>query len=128
VDLEKVQQALWRRVRAEPLYLPPPGRRPGRSPLWPLRGENHWRSPYLVIANRDAQSKDYQVLEQLYRPSHADYTYAVKYGHRDPRGEGRSSARETAGAGSGRIRSPTDAAGFFARAAHIGLDNGDWAL
>jgi chorismate synthase len=35
-------------------------------------------------------------LEQLYRPSHADYTYAVKYGHRDPRGGGRSSARETA--------------------------------
>ncbi len=51
----------------------------------------------LRIANQDARSADYDELARLYRPSHADYTYSAKYGHRDPRGGGRSSARITAG-------------------------------
>jgi chorismate synthase len=50
----------------------------------------------LVIDNSDPRSKDYEHLKDAYRPSHADYTYDVKYGHRDYRGGGRSSARETA--------------------------------
>lgn len=50
----------------------------------------------LLIPNEDQRSKDYDHLEDAYRPSHADYTYEVKYGHRDHRGGGRSSARETA--------------------------------
>lgn len=50
----------------------------------------------LVIENQDQRSKDYSHLESTFRPSHADYTYEVKYGHRDYRGGGRSSARETA--------------------------------
>jgi chorismate synthase len=50
----------------------------------------------LLIRNADARSKDYSHIADKYRPSHADYTYAVKYGHRDYRGGGRSSARETA--------------------------------
>ncbi len=49
-----------------------------------------------LIQNKDAKSKDYDHLKEVYRPSHADYTYASKYGHRDHRGGGRSSARETA--------------------------------
>lgn len=49
-----------------------------------------------VIANEDQRSKDYGHLAQAFRPSHADYTYQQKYGHRDHRGGGRSSARETA--------------------------------
>jgi chorismate synthase len=49
-----------------------------------------------IIPNEDAKSADYSHLEQGFRPSHADYTYAQKYGHRDHRGGGRSSARETA--------------------------------
>jgi chorismate synthase len=49
----------------------------------------------VVVRNTDQRSKDYQPLKDLYRPSHADYTYAVKYGVRDFRGGGRSSARET---------------------------------
>ncbi|MBM3165581.1 MAG: chorismate synthase [Bacteroidetes bacterium] len=49
-----------------------------------------------VIENRDVQSKDYETFKESYRPSHADYSYDQKYGHRDPRGGGRSSARETA--------------------------------
>ena len=50
----------------------------------------------LVIENQDQRSKDYSHIENAFRPSHADYTYQVKYGFRDHRGGGRSSARETA--------------------------------
>lgn len=50
----------------------------------------------LFIRNRDANSKPYEVLRQLFRPGHADYTYFKKYGHFDFRGGGRASARETA--------------------------------
>lgn len=48
------------------------------------------------IKNSNQKSKDYDHLKDLYRPSHADYTYDIKYGIRDYRGGGRSSARETA--------------------------------
>lgn len=50
----------------------------------------------LLIHNQDQRSKDYSHIKDKYRPSHADYTYQVKYGIRDYRGGGRSSARETA--------------------------------
>jgi chorismate synthase len=50
----------------------------------------------LLIRNRDQRSKDYGEIKDQYRPGHADYTYDVKYGFRDYRGGGRSSARETA--------------------------------
>ena len=50
----------------------------------------------LVIENQDQRSKDYSHLENTFRPSHADFTYQEKYGIRDYRGGGRSSARETA--------------------------------
>ncbi len=49
-----------------------------------------------IIKNKGQHSEDYDALKDLYRPSHADYTYQAKYGHRDPRGGGRASARETA--------------------------------
>lgn len=49
-----------------------------------------------VIENTNQKSKDYSHIKDTYRPSHADYTYDQKYGHRDYRGGGRSSARETA--------------------------------
>ncbi|MGA9333954.1 MAG: chorismate synthase [Rudaea sp.] len=49
----------------------------------------------LLIRNTDARSKDYAEVAQTFRPGHADYTYWQKYGIRDPRGGGRSSARET---------------------------------
>lgn len=49
-----------------------------------------------TIANTNAKPKDYSHLKDTYRPSHADYTYDAKYGVRDYRGGGRSSARETA--------------------------------
>lgn len=49
-----------------------------------------------IIRNRDQRSEDYEHLKDVYRPSHADYTYQAKYGIRDHRGGGRASARETA--------------------------------
>ena len=60
----------------------------------------------LLIRNQDQRSKDYGEIAQQFRPGHADYTYWHKYGLRDPRGGGRSSARLTA---------PTVAAGAVAR-------------
>lgn len=50
----------------------------------------------MIIRNEDQRSKDYSHISAQFRPSHADYTYQVKYGVRDYRGGGRSSARETA--------------------------------
>jgi chorismate synthase len=50
----------------------------------------------LMIENVDQRSKDYSEIKERYRPGHADYTYDAKYGIRDYRGGGRSSARETA--------------------------------
>src|ERR1700750_91812 len=60
----------------------------------------------LLIRNEDARSKDYAKIASSFRPGHADYTYLRKYGIRDPRGGGRSSARLTA---------PAVAAGAVAR-------------
>ncbi|MBO4445214.1 MAG: chorismate synthase [Bacteroidaceae bacterium] len=85
-------------------------RRPGKSDLTTSRNEPdtpEFLSGVLdgvttgtpigfIIRNRDQRSADYDSLKDLYRPSHADYTYDIKYGIRDHRGGGRSSARETA--------------------------------
>lgn len=60
----------------------------------------------LLIRNTDARSKDYSNIVDTFRPGHADFTYTHKYGERDPRGGGRSSARLTA---------PTVAAGAIAK-------------
>jgi chorismate synthase len=60
----------------------------------------------LLIRNTDQRSKDYSDIARTFRPGHADYTYLQKYGRRDPRGGGRSSARLTA---------PMVAAGAVAR-------------
>jgi chorismate synthase len=49
-----------------------------------------------IIRNKDQRSEDYEKMKDVFRPSHADYTYTEKYGVRDHRGGGRSSARETA--------------------------------
>ena len=50
----------------------------------------------LIIYNEDMRSKDYNDIKDKFRPGHADFTYFKKYGIRDYRGGGRSSARETA--------------------------------
>ncbi|MCP9200437.1 chorismate synthase [Gramella sp. GC03-9] len=97
IDVEKVQNDLDRR-------------RPGQSAIVTQRKEPDTVEFYsgifegkstgtpigFVIRNANQKSKDYSHIKDTYRPSHADYTYDEKYGVRDYRGGGRSSARETA--------------------------------
>lgn len=61
-----------------------------------FEGKTTGTSVSLMIRNQDARSKDYSAIKDKFRPGHADYTYWKKYGIRDYRGGGRSSARETA--------------------------------
>ncbi|MDP1725157.1 MAG: chorismate synthase [Bacteroidota bacterium] len=96
VDLELIKNDLNRR-------------RPGQSNITTSRGEpdefeiisgvfegKTLGTPIAVLVkNKDQKPEDYSELKDLYRPSHADFTYQEKYGHRDYRGGGRQSARET---------------------------------
>jgi chorismate synthase len=61
-----------------------------------FEGQTTGASIGFIIKNTNQKSKDYSDIKQTFRPSHADYTYTKKYGLRDYRGGGRSSARETA--------------------------------
>ena len=61
-----------------------------------FEGQTTGTSIGFIIKNTNQKSKDYSDIKQTFRPSHADYTYTKKYGIRDFRGGGRSSARETA--------------------------------
>lgn len=96
IDIELIQKDLERR-------------KPGQSKITTQRkepdqieflsgvfeGKTQGTPIAFVIWNKDQHSKDYNDLKDIYRPSHADYTYMQKYGTRDHRGGGRSSARET---------------------------------
>jgi chorismate synthase len=88
----------------------------------------------MLIENTDQRSKDYSEIAKRYRPGHADYTYDLKYGVRDYRGGGRSSARETAArvAAGGLARLVVPGATVRAALVQIGehrinRDNWDWA-
>src|SRR5918993_1523167 len=84
-------------------------RRPGQSKVTTQRkeedepeilsgvyeGRTTGTSVAILIRNEDQRSRDYANIADKYRPGHADYTFDAKYGFRDPRGGGRSSARET---------------------------------
>jgi len=97
IDLDAVQAELGRR-------------RPGQSAIVTQRnetdtvqflsgifeGKTTGMPIGFIIPNDDQKSDDYAHIKDVYRPSHADYTYDKKYGNRDYRGGGRSSARETA--------------------------------
>jgi chorismate synthase len=86
-------------------------RRPGQSSLTTTRkegdeveilsglfeGRTTGAPVAMLVRNQDQRSGDYAAFKDVYRPSHADYAYDAKYGHRDWRGGGRSSARETIG-------------------------------
>ena len=85
----------------------------------------------LVIDNVDARSKDYDAIAETYRPGHADYTYDVKYGLRDPRGSGRASARETAarvaaGAVARKIVPDMKVRGALVQMGEIDIDRNEW--
>jgi chorismate synthase len=97
INIDKIQEQLRKR-------------RPGQSDITSQRNESD-KVDFLsgifnnktlgtpigfVIQNNDAKSKDYNQIKDVFRPSHADFTYQTKYGIRDYRGGGRSSARETA--------------------------------
>ena len=96
VDMDFIQQELDRR-------------RPGQSSLTTSRRESDkviflsgiyegktTGAPIgFIVKNEDQQSGDYDEMKDVFRPSHADFVYQMKYGIRDPRGGGRSSARET---------------------------------
>ncbi len=97
IDLERVQQALRRRRPGQSAYTSPRQETDAVQVLSGLYEGRTIGAPLtLWIPNTDARPHDYEPLASIYRPSHADYTYAQKYKHRDPRGGGRSSARETA--------------------------------
>lgn len=97
LDLEQIQQEMERR-------------KPGQSAIVTQRkepdtvkflsgifeGKTTGTPIGFIIENANQKSKDYSHIKDVYRPSHADYTYDQKYGNRDYRGGGRSSARETA--------------------------------
>lgn len=88
----------------------------------------------LMIENTDQRSKDYSEIRDRYRPGHADYTYDEKYGIRDYRGGGRSSARETASrVAAGAVARKVLGDDVIIRAAlvqigehHINPENWDW--
>lgn len=88
----------------------------------------------LLIRNTDQKSKDYSKIKDLFRPGHADYTYHQKYGVRDYRGGGRSSARETAmrvAAGAIakkylREQCGVEVRGYLAQLGPIVIDTVDW--
>ena len=89
----------------------------------------------LIIHNTDQKSKDYSKIKDRFRPGHADYTYQQKYGIRDYRGGGRSSARETAmrvAAGAIakkylRLKYGTEVRGYLAQLGPLSLDLKDWS-
>src|SRR5262249_61351740 len=60
-----------------------------------FEGRTTGTSLAILVRNQDQRSRDYEDIKHTYRPGHADYTYDAKYGFRDYRGGGRSSARET---------------------------------
>lgn len=99
-----------------------------------FEGKTTGTSIGLMIENVDQRSKDYGEIKDKYRPGHADYTYISKYGIRDYRGGGRSSARETAmrvaaGAIARKILGPEiQIRGALVQVGveHINRDNWDW--
>ena len=96
IDLEAIELALSRRRGGES-RLATPRREPDHVRI--LSGIYEGRTTgtplAFLVENEDVRSGDYARLADIYRPGHADFTYEAKYGHRDPRGGGRASARET---------------------------------
>lgn len=88
----------------------------------------------LLIENTDQRSKDYSTIKDQFRPAHADYTYMQKYGIRDYRGGGRSSARETAmrvaaGAVAKKVLKETwgiEVRGYLSQLGPISIESVDW--
>jgi chorismate synthase len=101
-----------------------------------FEGKTTGTSIGLVIENEDQKSRDYESIKDQFRPAHADYTYQQKYGVRDYRGGGRSSARETAmrvAAGAVAKKYLLESAGikirgYLSQMGNIKVEQVDWAL
>ncbi len=107
IEVADVQVELDRRRVGQSKVTTPRGEKDAAEILSGVFDGRTTGAPVSIITyNKDADSSKYDNLRDVFRPGHADYTYWAKYGHRDHRGGGRSSARETWG----RV-----AAGVFAR-------------
>lgn len=100
-----------------------------------FEGKTTGTSIGLLIENTDQRSKDYSKIKDRFRPMHADYTYAQKYGDRDYRGGGRSSARETAmRVAAGAIakkylkQQGIEVRGYLSQLGPIKAENFDWSV
>lgn len=97
IDTIAIEKALARRRPGQSIYTTPRKEEDTVSFLSGLYKNQTTGAPIaFVIENKDVREKDYEPLSKIFRPGHADYPYLSKYGIRDPRGGGRSSARETA--------------------------------
>tara|TARA_R110002050_G_scaffold204327_1_gene339641 strand:- start:132604 stop:133689 length:1086 start_codon:yes stop_codon:yes gene_type:complete len=97
LDLDAIQMELDRRKPGQSIISTPRSEEDKVVILSGVfEGKTTGTSIGFTIKNKDYRSKDYDQLKNIYRPSHADFTYDAKYGFRDHRGGGRSSARETA--------------------------------
>lgn len=96
LDIDKIQHELNRRRPGQSAIVTP---RDEKDRVKILSGVFEGRTTGqpigFIVENADQHSSDYDNIRNLFRPSHADYTYTMKYGLRDHRGGGRSSARET---------------------------------
>lgn len=98
IDNEGIRQQLRRRRPGQSIYTTQRNETDEFEILSGIHDGVTLGSPVcIIIRNEDQRPDDYDELAQIYRPGHADYTYTVKYGNRDHRGGGRSSARITAG-------------------------------
>lgn len=98
LTVEDIQKDLDRRRVGQSKVTTPRGERDAAEILSGVYEDVTTGAPIsLITYNKDADSSKYDNLREVFRPGHADYTYWRKYGHRDHRGGGRSSARETWG-------------------------------
>lgn len=98
LTVEDIQADLDRRRVGQSKVTTPRGERDAAEILSGVYEDVTTGAPISIITyNKDADSSKYDNLREVFRPGHADYTYWKKYGHRDHRGGGRSSARETWG-------------------------------
>jgi chorismate synthase len=96
LDFEHIQAVLNRRRPGQSTLVSPRNERDEVEFLSGIyQGKTTGTPIGFILRNHDQRPEDYAQLNTAYRPSHADFTYDQKYGHRDPRGGGRSSARET---------------------------------
>lgn len=96
ISKEEIQQELDRRRPGQSSIVTPRNEKDSIHILSGVFEGKTTGTPILLLAyNSDMRPEDYDKLKDIYRPSHADYTYLLKYGLRDFRGSGRASARET---------------------------------